>query len=193
MEQEAKKLKWLISNEDFDTITNGGEYDWVMEVFNENGMTSEDDSFWKFYYTRFEYCWPDCPKCGTSSKDHYVLGKESWQCRNSKCRHKFTISSGTYLDNTRIEWHRWFRFAYLIGEMGVTNSCVIARDLQVTQKTAWWMINTLRTARKETSETKFVNGQEVLVFGNHWLVIETLLQRKKSIIEVPNLEEKFVG
>ncbi len=179
---DENELKWLISNEDLDTITDGYMYDWVLEKFNENGLTSEDDSFWKIHFCRFQYTYPDCPHCGTISK-HYVLNRELWGCNNPKCRQKFSITSCTYIDNTKTEFYKWFRFAWLVGQINLTNSAAIARDLNVTQKTAWGMLDTLRTARKETSETKFVNGSEVLAFTNYWDILELLLKKRvKKII-----------
>lgn len=169
---------WLITNAELRLITNDYEWDWVLDKFTRNGIISPEDACWKIYFTRFEYTNVDCPFCKTVDA-HYKLNSEAWKCKN--CLKSFTITSGTYISNSKLEYYHWWRFAYLIGDMGITNSCVIAKDLGVTQKTAWYMIETLRTARKETSEKKFVNGQEALVFENMYEILELLTMRKTKI------------
>ncbi len=186
-EEYAKlpKLKWLLSDSDFeDTWNKDKEWeDAVLHILWDNGITSPADAKCRFEFARFEYTKKDCPKC-VAFDDHYELtSSHQWKCK--KCGHKFTITSGTYIDNTKLELFYWWRFAYLIGEMKITNSQVIAKDLDVTQATSWFMIETLRNARKQTSDKNFVNGQEVLVFNHLWEVIE-LLVRKTSIKKKKN-------
>lgn len=143
---------WLLSISEFNLITNNYELDWVLNKLNDNGITSPEDALMRISSARFTYPrGTDCPFCGTVDS-HYQLNSECYKCRNRKCYKKFSITSGTYLNDTKLEYSQWWRFAYLIGDMKITNSAVIAKDLGVTQKTSWWMINTLRTARKETSK-----------------------------------------
>jgi len=69
----------------------------------------------------------------------------------------------------------------LVGDMKIYNSMTIAHNLEVSQKTAWWMLNKLREARKKTSDHKFVNGQEVLVFKHRYEILDVLLSRTNTI------------
>lgn len=180
-----KNMPWLISDADLRFITNNYEYDWVMMKFLENGMICPEDAFWKIYFNRFEYYDKDCAHCEIKD-DHTQLGHDCWKCKN--CKKVFTTTSGTYLANTNLEYHHWWRFCYLIGKMKITNSNTVAKDLGVTQKTAWNMLNTLRIARKETTKTPFVNGAAVFDFENMYEVLEVLLMKKKQkplkVIEV---------
>lgn len=168
---------WLITNAELREISNDYEWDWVLHKFLDNGITTIEDAFEKIKYTRFEYTNPDCPHCGATDK-HYELNSELWKCK--KCLKKFTITSGTYIENTKLEYYHIWRFCYLVGDLKIANSRVIAKDLGVTQLTAWRMIDTLRTARKEQSNKKFVNGGEVLVFDHIYEPLELLLKLRKN-------------
>lgn len=168
---------WLITNAELRQITNDYEWDWVLGKFLDNGIISPEGAYHKIYCQRFEYTNVDCPFCQTIDS-HYELNSELWKCKN--CHKKFTITSGTYIDNSKLEYYHWWRFCYLIGNLKVVNSNVIAKDLDVTQLTAWRMIDTLRKARKEQSDKKFVNGQEVLVFEHIYEPLEILLKLKNK-------------
>lgn len=170
-----KEIEWLLKDTEINEITNNYEWDWVWLKLADNGLTSPTDAFNKFLHCRFEYFDYDCPKCGLVDK-HYELSFECWKCK--ECGNKFTVTSCTFIDNTKIEYYKWWRFCYLLGDLKITNSHVIAHDLQLTQKTAWWMLDSVRTARKETTEKKFVNGQEILVFNHSFEILELLLKRK---------------
>lgn len=175
---------WLISNADLQLITNDYEWDWVLAKFIDNGITSPEDAYWKLRTSRFEYTNPDCPFCEVIDK-HYELNSECWKCKS--CLKKFTITSGTYIENSKLDYYHWWRFAYLMGELKITNGGVIANDLELTHKTVWGMIETVRVSRKQTSDKKFVNGNEVLVFKNIYEVIDLLIKRKPKSVVIKKL------
>lgn len=172
------KLKWLFSDGDFKEMwsSDNEENDWLLMSLWDNGITSPEDAKCRIELQRFEYTTKDCPKCG--NMDNHYITTRGWKCK--KCAHKFTITSGTYLDNTKLELYYWWRFAYLIGDMKITNSNVIAKDLGITQSSSWFMIETLRNARKQMSDKNFVNGQKVLAFNSLWDVIEVLMKLTKN-------------
>lgn len=170
--------EWLLSDADFGLITNNHEWDWVVDKLISNGITSPTDALNRFKYTRFEYSYEDCPKCGLSAPHYRLRDEDVWKCKG--CGRNFTITACTYMDNTKLEYYQWFRFCYLLGALKITNSSVIAQDIGVTQKTAWWMLDTVRKARKENTERKFVNGNEVLVFDHLYQPLELLLIRKNQ-------------
>lgn len=171
------EYNWLLEDSDLKLITNDYEFNWAWTKLVDNGVTSPSDARSFIEIMRFEYGYPDCPKCGCID-NHYKISFEAWKCKN--CGLNFSITAQTYIDNTKLEYYMWFRFSYLIGGIGLTNSNAIARDLKVTQKTAWGMIETLRTARKETSQEKFKTGSEVLMFNHLYEPLELLLKRKNQ-------------
>lgn len=182
-----KELKWLITDEDFNSITH--DYEWDAYVFRlwDNGITSPKDAEMKLHPARFEYTEPDCSFCGLIDR-HCDLGNGQYKCNN--CSKTFSIISGTYLNATKLEYHYWFRFAYLVGEMKIKDTDIIANDLGISKKTAWGMIELLRETRKTHANKPFVNSQDALVFYNYHDVIELLLKRKKPVkINWPNEPE----
>lgn len=93
--------------------------------------------------------WPDadkivCPHCGVVSK-HYVLADNTHKCRD--CRKKFTVRNGTIFEDSKIELRKWFIAIFLMTshKKGIS-SCQLAKDIGVTQKTAWFMLHRIRNA-----------------------------------------------
>ena len=83
-----------------------------------------------------------CPYCGGH---HCHLCKDSrYLCR--ECNHKFNVTVGTIFENTKTSLRKWFFAMYLISshKKGVS-SHQIARDCYVTQKTAWFILQKIRT------------------------------------------------
>ena len=83
-----------------------------------------------------------CPYCG---EHHCHLCKDNrYLCKG--CNHKFNVTVGTIFENTKTSLRKWFIAMYLISshKKGVS-SHQIARDCEVTQKTAWYMLQKIRT------------------------------------------------
>lgn len=180
-------FKWLLSDEDFESICNVEKFnEWGLNVLWENGITCPTDSYDRLCLIRFEYGKPKCPLCEVQD-DHYKLNDKRWKCK--KCHNKFSVTSNTYLNDTKLEYYHWIRFAYLVGEMKIINSLIIAVDLGITQPSAWEMIQTLRTAHKASVDYKFINGQSVLVFKNMHEVLDVLLKRINQKQASPSLLE----
>ena len=73
-----------------------------------------------------------------------------YKCKGNKYRCKntgkyFNVRTGTLFDNTKIELQKWFMAIYLItGHSKGISSVQLAKDLDVTQKTAWFMLQRIR-------------------------------------------------
>ena len=82
-----------------------------------------------------------CPYCGGT---HTHLCKDGrYICKD--CQNKFSVTVGTIFENTKISLRKWFMAMYLISshKKGVS-SCQLARDIKVTQKTAWFILHKVR-------------------------------------------------
>lgn len=73
-----------------------------------------------------------------------------YKCKNNKYRCKntgkyFDVKTGTVFANTKLPLRYWFyaMFLFLSHKRGVS-SCQLSRDLGITQKTAWNMLNKIR-------------------------------------------------
>ena len=93
--------------------------------------------------------WPNgivCPHCGTIG-GHYTLKDETHKCGAKECHKKFSVRSGTIFEASRIPLKKWFMAIYLATshKKGIS-SCQLARDIDVTQKTAWFVIHRINEA-----------------------------------------------
>src|SRR5213594_1204931 len=106
--------------------------------------------------------WPDgpeCPACG--HKEHYYLKTQKrWKCK--ECYKQFTVKLGTVFEDSPIPLQKWLPALWMLTNCrnGVS-SYEIARDLGVTQKTAWFMLHRLRLAIQAKSFDKFGGHVEV--------------------------------
>ena len=93
-----------------------------------------------------------CPACGSTRVYNFSDGK-THKCGD--CRKRFSIKVGTIFEDSKIGLHKWFMAIYLITshKKGIA-STQLARDIDVTQKTAWFMLHRLRHA----AETKSFNA-----------------------------------
>jgi transposase-like protein len=110
------------------------------------------------HFSSFENCkremvqlrWPNgvvkCPQCGS---DHvaYLEKARVWKCYGKHDRPKFSLKTGTIFEDSPIGLDKWLAALWLVVNCknGVS-SCEVARDLGVTQKTAWFMNHRLRFA-----------------------------------------------
>jgi len=77
-------------------------------------------------------------------------GSKVYRCKNGKYKCKtsgkyFTVKTGSMFDNTKIELPKWFMAIWIItsNKKGVS-SVQLARDLQISQKSAWFMTMRIR-------------------------------------------------
>lgn len=73
-----------------------------------------------------------------------------YRCKNNRYRCKntgkyFNVRTGTLFDNTKVTLRNWFYAIYLVTNhrKGIS-SLQLSRDLKVTQKTAWFMLQRIR-------------------------------------------------
>lgn len=168
-------MKWLLSKEDFNAAVGNGA-DWMFEVLWDNGIISESDAIIQFTYASTDFDVPDCPFCGANDNRHYPLADKRWKCK--KCRKKFSLTSGRYLDNSKMPITYWWRFCYLVGNSKIINSSAIARDLGITQKSAWLMLNTLRQSLKD-SGVEIKNSS--IDLESNWDVMRLLMRVKRTL------------
>lgn len=95
--------------------------------------------------------WPDgpcCPKCGSTAVSAVKNAKPMpWRCRD--CRKHFSVRTGTVFAESKVGIHKWLLAAYLMttARKGIS-SVQLAKELGVTQKTAWSLEHRIREAMK---------------------------------------------
>lgn len=75
----------------------------------------------------------------------YVCKGKKYRCKNTG--KYFNVKTGTIFEDTKIPLQKWFLALYIFSshKKGIS-SHQLARDITVTQKTAWFMLHRLRSA-----------------------------------------------
>lgn len=116
--------------------------------------------------------WPKgvvCPTCG--SKDvYYISTQRRWKCKNVHPKQQFSVKVGTIFEDSAIGLEKWLPVVWLVTNCknGIS-SYELARDLKVTQRTAWFMLHRVRHAMRmlsfETQMTGEVEADETFIGG----------------------------
>lgn len=101
--------------------------------------------------------WPKgvtCPICG-SQKVRFDAKTARWQCASHHPKRKFSLKTGTVLEDSPIGLDKWLPVIWLVSNCknGVS-SWEIHRHMGVTQKTAWFMLQRARLALQPNSKVK---------------------------------------
>jgi transposase-like protein len=97
--------------------------------------------------------WPDskviCPTCG-SDKVKFNPNRRLWQCSTHHAKRQFSVKVGTVMEDSAIPLDKWMVATWLVTNCknGVS-SYEIARDVRVTQKSAWFMLHRIRLAMQD--------------------------------------------
>jgi transposase-like protein len=149
------------------------------------------------FFNNYENCrkvmmqlrWPDgvvkCPRCG-SEKLTYLAKNRVWKCYAGHPCPKFSLKTGTIFEDSPLGLDKWLAALWLVVNCknGVS-SCESARDLGVTQKTAWFMNHRLRFALNEGSFGDKLCGEVE--------VDETFIGGKARNMHKSKREEKITG
>lgn len=106
-----------------------------------------------------------CPHCAHSEIYTFSNGKR-YRC--AKCKKDFTIKTGTIFGESKLPLQKWFVAIYLLttSNKGIS-SIQLAKQIGVTQKTAWFMDHRIRKAMKQNNGKLFgiVEADETYVGG----------------------------
>ena len=110
-----------------------------------------------------------CPYCG-GNKIYHFSDRKTHKCGD--CKQRFSIKVGTIFEDTKLPLRKWFAAIWMITNhpKGIA-SVTLAKDLKITQKSAWFMLHRLRHAARTPSfnaplkgdveaDTTFVGGKE---------------------------------
>src|SRR5437667_232432 len=109
--------------------------------------------------------WPNgivkCPRCGSDGVT-FLANARVWKCRTPHSHQKFSIKVGTIFEDSPIGLEKWLPAVWMVtnNKNGIS-SCEMARDLGVTQKTAWFMNHRIRLAMHSGTFEKLSGEVEV--------------------------------
>lgn len=97
--------------------------------------------------------WPDgkvvCPTCGCETVK-FSEKRRTWTCAKHHAKREFSIKIGTVMEDSPIPLDKWLTATWLVTNCknGIS-SYEIARDVKVTQKSAWFMLHRIRLAMQD--------------------------------------------
>lgn len=90
---------------------------------------------------------PVCPHCGNEEYYEFSDGRR-YKCKT--CKKQFTVTVGTFLESSNIPLRKWLHaiFIFTSHKKGIS-SHQLAKDIGITQKSAWFMLSRIREILKE--------------------------------------------
>jgi len=106
--------------------------------------------------------WPNgpvCPNC-QGVEHFYLKTRRLWKCKS--CEKQFSVKVGTIFEDSAVALDKWLiAFWMLVNCKNGVSSYEIKRDVKVTQRTAWFMLQRLRLATQTKSFEKLSGDVEV--------------------------------
>jgi len=107
--------------------------------------------------------WPNgviCPTCGATKVSAFNPTRRTWKCGSHHPKREFSVKVGTIYEDSPITLDKWLTATWMLTNCknGVS-SYEIARDLKVTQKSAWFMLQRIRLAMQDEFFGSKVGGE----------------------------------
>ena len=95
--------------------------------------------------------WPDGVSCPHCQERKRIGSRKGGYYRCNACMEVFTVRTKTPMERSHIPLHKWIYGMYLLvtARKGVS-SMQLAKEIGITQKSAWFMLHRLRESCKDT-------------------------------------------
>ena len=107
------------------------------------GMFPDEQSAKEWFESRV---WPDgrhCPRCGSTRTHECSHAKCPYRCTD--CRAYFSVKTGTVMEGSKLSFRKWAFAIYLeCTSLKGISSMKLHRDIDIPQKTAWFMLHRIR-------------------------------------------------
>jgi len=115
----------------------------------DNALDEVADSRWAKGVT--------CQHC-QAEKPMFLKTRRIWKC--SKCRKQFSVKTKTVFEDSPITLDKWLAATWMLANCknGIS-SYELARDLGVTQKSAWFMLHRIRLAMQDENNGGKLSGE----------------------------------
>ena len=126
-----------------------------------------------------------CPTCGSDTVK-FRAHRRTWTCSKHHAKREFSIKVGTVMEDSAIPLDKWLTTAWLITNCknGIS-SYEIAKDVKVTQKSAWFMLHRIRLVMQDETFGSKLNG--------HVEVDETFIGGKARNMHLDKRERRITG
>jgi transposase-like protein len=91
--------------------------------------------------------WPQGPRCPVCGLGDRITARKAGYYRCNQCKEDFTVRTGTILERSHVPLHKWLYAMYLLvtARKGIS-SMQLAKEIGITQKSAWFVLHRLREA-----------------------------------------------
>jgi transposase-like protein len=91
--------------------------------------------------------WPNGVRCPHCKSGERITTRKGGYYRCNACTEDFTVRTGTVMERSHIPLHKWVYAMYLVvtARKGIS-SMQLAKEIGITQKSAWFMLGRLREA-----------------------------------------------
>ena len=98
--------------------------------------------------------WPTgiaCPHCGSTNVQTGAKHKTMpYRCREKQCAKRFSAKTGTVMEGSKLGFQVWMIATYLLStSLKSVSSMKLHRDLNINQRSAWFLAHRLRVALSE--------------------------------------------
>jgi transposase-like protein len=102
---------------------------------------------------------PECPHC-QAKEPYYLATQKRWKCR--ACRKQFSVKVGTIFEDSPITLQKWLPALWmLVNDKNGISSYELHRALEISQKSAWFVLHRLRMVLKNDPGFQFGGPVEV--------------------------------
>lgn len=135
-----------------------------------------------------KFRWADgvvkCPTCGCTDV-YFTPSRKVWQCKLKHPRRQFSAKVGSIMEDSPLGYDKWLIAMWLIcsAKNGIS-SYELHRALQITQKTAWFMLHRIRLAMQSETGGKL---------GGHVEVDETFIGGKARNMHIAKRKRVITG
>ena len=93
------------------------------------------------------HLWPNGVRCPTCAAQERITTRKDGYYRCNTCKLDFTVRTGTIFERSHVPLHKWIYAMYLlITERTGVSSLRLSKEIGITQKSAWFVLQRLREA-----------------------------------------------
>jgi len=91
--------------------------------------------------------WPNGPRCPVCGLGGRITARKEGFYRCNACKEDFTVRTGTIFERSHVPLHKWIYAMHLLvtARKGIS-SLQLAKEIGITQKSAWFLLHRLREA-----------------------------------------------
>ena len=123
-------------------------------------MFPDDKTAEKWFENNIWGSKPHCPRCGNRNITRTTNQSMPYYCAGlGTCHKRFSVKVGTVMEHSRISYQNWAitTYQFATNVKGIS-SMKLHRDLGITQKSAWFMVQRLRESWQTLAGTDKMEG-----------------------------------